>query len=59
MSKAVVDLMDEEFREEATDTDQYIMGGRQKEQDRAGKRKNKPRTEGKMTKLRKIKKETK
>lgn len=55
MSKAVVlDLMDVEEKEEATDTDLCMIEREQKEQDGEGKRTKGPREEGKVTKLQEI-----
>lgn len=45
-----MDLMNVELKEEATDTDLYVLAGRgEKEQDREGKRTTEPKTEGKAS----------
>lgn len=48
-----------ELKEEATDTDLYMLAGRIKEQSGEGKRTTEPKTEGSMTKLQKTKKRLK
>lgn len=48
-----------DFKEEATDTDLYMLARRKEEQDREGEWMMKPETESEMTKLKKIKKRQK
>lgn len=48
-----MDLMDVELEEGDTDTNCYMKAGRQKERVRGAKRTKEPKTEGKMTKLKK------